>query len=418
MRTKRGFLAALSCSLASLCVMWLVADVMILGRKGWDIGLFWLLLFTALSAVFFEVYLRRERSFSRLTAVTLALALAWLALQFLLTAVKLSFLHILVMTVGAGMAAGMPLYFCVKRPTVHQHLNYLDVSVLAFGLLLLCGPYLGIGRETNLLFVLVLLLEAGAAVGLRMGSGGAQVRKATAVSLASAAVLAAAVTALVSLFSRSGAFVGRILEALAAAGRAAGDTLTRFLRWFTGLLYRPESSDTLSVVPEGPAAALIEGVQQKELVLPDWFVHLCLTAVAAAAVLFAVLLLRSLKRPAPEAPVAEAEPARMSREEGLWARWWKELKRKLRFAWTALRRRNSAAGLLVWLEAKARRQRRSRRKGETMRGFIGRMAPDGILSPLAEALDLEYYGGGGTALTAAQCRAMRRAFRQSRGKGE
>ena len=419
MRDGNGFFAALSCALSSLCVFWLIAAVMILGRRGWDIGLFWFLAAGTLSAGFFELFLKKARPVPLLAALTGLLGGAFLAFCLLWTRVPLSFLHFFVMTVGAGMAVGMPLYGCLKRPSVHQQLTYLDVTLLAFMVLLLCGEYLGIGAQTNGLFVLVLLMDAAAAVGLRMrdGGDGRSARKATLVALACAALLALAVLALVSLFSRSGGLTGSILNALAAAFGAAGQALSRFFAWLTGLFYRPETTEELDIGLSAAAVGPIEGRAQRELEVPP-AVAAVLVALVALAVLFAVVLFfRKVKTAGGKtAAVSAAAPARVSRVSGALGEKWRAFWKKLRFVWTAFRRRNSPAGLLVWLERQGKKARKGRRPEETMRQFIARMVPDGRLSPLADALDMEYYGGTEASLSPAQCRGLRRLYRKAKGE--
>lgn len=420
MRDGNGFFAALSCALSSLCIYWLIAAVLILGRRGWDLGLFWFLAATVISAAVFELLLKKARPMALVTAVTLLLGGAYLAWFIVWTQVKLSFLHIFVMTVGAGMAVGMPLYGCLKRPGIHQHLSYLDVTLLTFMVLLLCGEYLGIGAETNVLFVLVLLMDAAAAVGLRMrGSGDRRAaRMAVLSALGIAALLALAVTGLVALFSRSGGLTGRLLGALGSALQAAGGSLTRFFTWLTGLFWRPETFDTLDLPVATPSALVLEGTAQRELVIPPAVTAVLLSLVALAAIAAVVLFFRSIKTVGGSAAVAVAAgPARESRVSGALKARWAAFLKKLRFRMDALWGRNSAAGLLVWLERKAKKSHRERRRGESMREFIGRMAPDGCLSPLAEALDMEYYGGSKASLTPGQCRALRRAFAKCKAKG-
>lgn len=418
MRDGNGFFAGLSCALSSLCVYWLIAAVLILGSRGWDIGLFWFLAAAAVSAGFFELFLKKARPVPLLAVVTGLLGAAFLAFFIVWTQVKLSFLHIFVMTVGAGMSVGMPLYGCLKRPSVHQQLTYLDVTILAFIVLLLCGEYLGIGSETNLLFVLVLLMDAAAAVGLRMrdGGDGRSARKATLVALACAGLLALAVLGLVSLFSRSGGLTGSILGGLAAAFGAVGQVLTRFFTWLTGLFYRPETSETLILDPSAVELGPIEGTAQRELVIPPWVTAVLLALVALAALFAVILFFRKVKTAGGKAAaVSAATPARVSRVSGALKERWQAFLKKLRFGWQALCRRNSPAGLLVWLERQGKKARKGRRPEETMRQFIERMAPDGRLSPLADALDMEYYGGKEGCLSPAQCRALRRLYRKAKG---
>lgn len=420
MRDGNGVFAALSCSLSSMCVYWLIAAVLILGSRGWDLGLFWFLAATALSAAVFELFLKKARPLPLVAAVTVLLGGAYLAWFILWTQVKLSFLHIFVMAVGAGMAVGMPLYGCLKRPSVHQHLSYLDVTLLTFMVLLLCGEYLGIGAETNVLFVIVLLMDAAAAVGLRMRGGGDRrsARMAVLSALGIAVVLALAVTGLVSLLSRSGGLTGSLLGALGAALQALGGALTRFLTWLSQLFYRPERFEAVELPDGMPALTGIEGTAQRELVIPPAVTAVLLALVVLAAVFVVILFFRKIKTAGGSGAAAvTAPPARVSRVSGALKARWAAFLKKLHFRWDALRYRNSAAGLLVWLERKARKSRKERRPGESMRDFIGRMAPDGCLSPLADALDMEYYRGSKASLTPGQCRALRKAFVRPKAKG-
>lgn len=419
MRDGNGFFAGLSCALSSLCVYWAIAAVLILGSRGWDIGLFWFLAAAALSAGFFELFLKKERPVPLLAVLTGLLGAVFLAFFILWTQAKLSFLHILVMAVGAGMAVGMPLYGCLKRPSIHQMLSYLDVTILTFVVLLLCGEYLGIGPETNGLFVLVLLMDAAAAVGLRMrdGGDGRSARKATLVALACAGLLALAVLALVSLFSRSGGLTGSILGALSAAFQALGSALNRIFAWLAALLYRPKTQEALEL-PEGMSAlTAIEGKAQRELVIPPVVAAVLLALVVLAVIFAVVLFFRKVKTAGGKtAAVTAAAPARVSRVSGALREKWQAFLKKLRFVWEAFRRRNSPAGLLVWLERQGKKARKGRRPEETMRQFIARMAPDGRLSPLADALDMEYYGGKEAVLSPAQCRKLRQLYRKAKGE--
>ena len=95
---------------------------------------------------------------------------------------------------------------------------------------------------------------------------------------------------------------------------------------------------------------------------------------------------------------------------------WSRLADRVRIQLTYLARRNTPAGVLVWLDRRLKRRRRGRRPGETCRAFLDRAAAElpgcaQELGELARCLDQLYFGGGAPAFSPARASELRRALR-------
>jgi len=83
-----------------------------------------------------------------------------------------------------------------------------------------------------------------------------------------------------------------------------------------------------------------------------------------------------------------------------------------------LRNRNTAPGLLVWLERQMRRKRMGRKKGETAAAFLARLglqfpSCQADLHLLSQHLDRYYFGTNARDISAETIREMRRKFKQA-----
>ncbi len=418
MSDRAGFLAVCADSLTEMCLYYAVAGILIMSGRGWGLHLFWLLLWAAVCAFAFARFLRRPRPTPVLTAVTGALVLGGFGLFALMSETPLTFGYGFLLTVGAGMAAGLPLYYTLKRPKVLAHLTQLDVLIGALLLLLLTKDALGIDDGTVALTVLVLFLDAAAAIGLRMtedgGAAGGSAFKASMAALFCAAALALVIGLLSLLFSRSGAVTGGLLHAISAFFAAVGGGIERFLARLTARFARRETFDTLELDMDIPSVAALETAQE-----PMGFsvnttalgIGLILV-VLAAAVLAAVLLRRRRAVRTTVIAAAEAEEG-VSRSGGTAGVLWQRLRAALAFRWTAFRCRDTAPGILVTAERLARRRRIPRRTGESPRAFLTRLDPTGGLNDLADALDARFYGGVENPLGKKRCRELRRRLRRA-----
>lgn len=419
MSDRAGFFAGLADILTAMCVYYVVAGVLIMSERGWGLHLFWLLLCAAVCAFIFAALLKRPRGVPLLTAVTGGLVLALLGVFLLASRTPPRFGYVFMLCIGAGMAAGLPLYYCLHRPQVMRHLNHLEVLILAVLGLLLAKAALGIDNATVALMLAVLLMDAAAAVGLRMSDGESEsdkdsAFKATLVALAGAVGLALLIGLMTWIFSRSGDVTGSILYGMGAFFASIGRTVERFFEWFADRVYRRETFDAVELDTAPPSVAGAELAQDgAELSINTTAVGVVLVVLVIAAAAAAAVLLRRRRVGRREVSASVSGGAVVRRSGGGMDILWRRLCAALRFRWTAFVNRDTPGGVLLFLERTGRRLRRPRQPGETMRAFVRRMDPSGGLEELSTALDREYYGGASGTLGAKRCRELRRYIRRS-----
>lgn len=415
MKDRAGFFAGCADSLTELCAYYIVAGIFIMSNRGWGLHLGWILLCTALCGVVFSLLLRKPRSFSVLAVMAGVLFAAVLAVFMLVSLTPMKFGYIFVLAVGSGMAVGCPLNYAVNRPQMHKHLMRLDVLILVMVALLLCREALGIDVGTVALMVVVLFMDAAAAVGLRMTEGGAEdtqsAFKAIMVALGGFLGLSAVIAVLVVVFSRSGAVTGAVLRGIASGFRAVGRVFENFFRWLSSLIKIDDTTETLHLEEVPSLAELDRTGRQMGWNLDPVILAVIAGVLVLAAVIALVLYLR--KKTFVRGTKTVRSPSNtVMRRKNESATLWEKLKEALRFRWTAFLKRNTPGGVLVYTERLARRRRASRKKGESMRSFLRRMDASGGLDGLADALDREYYGGMSGTMTARSCRETRRYIRK------
>lgn len=189
--------------------------------------------------------------------------------------------------------------------------------------------------------------------------------------------------------------------------------LDRFFRWLFSLFPAPETGslnlpDPISAAG-GPAG---EAVQSSDAVL---YVLAGLVLLAGVgAILWA--LRRGGSRTRSHPPVRRGRVVDRRSPRDTLAMLWSRLADRVRFQLTYLARRNTPAGVLVWLDRRLKRRRRGRRPGETCRAFLDRAAAElpgcaQELGELARCLDQLYFGGGAPAFSPARASELRRALR-------
>ncbi len=418
MKDRTGILAALSDSLCCVCVYWIVASTMIMAGRGWTLGLGWPLLWTGLCTAAFSRLLRRPRSFNLMMALAAAAGCAALALFIAVSGVRMTGLHVFTLAVGAGMASALPMYYLVRRPSLHGHLSCLDVLLLAFAWLLLYQAGRDGADGSGLLTAAVLIVAAGAAVGLRMGSeSGAEGAKAMLVALASSAVLALAVAALIALMSRSGALTGSVVHAVGRFFRWLGGGLSSLAARFAAL-FEPQETDVIAAPVEGVAPAIVsEGTEAAASGGAPVWPGIVLAILLLAGVILAARRLCRVRITLGAENVSAGQDVRTGYIRGAARRRWQALCRALRFRAEAFMKRDTPPGLLVYVQRRAARKKQGRRAGETAREFLRRAAPDGTFDGLADDLERRWYGGGGYTLTPAQCRALRQKWTENQRRG-
>ena len=213
-----------------------------------------------------------------------------------------------------------------------------------------------------------------------------------ALSALAAALCLALALGLTAHFSESARALARaaargIWTALTALGRV----LERFFVWFFSLFPTPEALPEETVGSgAAPAASEAEELAASSPLLLT--VLLVLLAAALLALLFALLRRAGRFRLKTAALVGGAGVSRRIRRQRPLAGAFRRLAAALRFRFLAFRHRNTPAGLLLRLERRASRAGIPRRRGESCRAFVCRLAPDGCLDPLADAFDRQFYG--------------------------
>ena len=415
MMDRTGFFAAFADLMTEMCAYYVAIGVMFMAGHDWRLSLGWILLCTAVCAVFFRLLLRRARGVPLLTAITVALFGILTYAFWRLAGMPAAFGHKLALALGAGMAVGLSLYHCLRRPPMLSHLTHLDAQLLLLLILLLFAEAHAVAPGAPRLLTAVLLLDAAACVGLRMSDGGGadsgDALRASLLALAAAAVLALLILLALAVFSRSGSVTGAVLRGIGAALSAVWDAVERFAYWLVSLFGLPEEAYAPAAL--APASGEMADYSNYRVRLPVnttvLGVLLCLLVLAAA-----VAVARQLRRARVAAETGRGPSevgVRTRRRGGVAGMLWERFRAAMRFSRAAFRHRDTPGGVLVWLERRSRR-RMPRGKGESMRAFLRRLAPDGGLEELADALDREYYGGGPSAMSPRRCRELRREGRR------
>jgi hypothetical protein len=418
MTDRAGFFASCADILTAMSVYYVVAGVLIMSQRGWGLHLFWILLLAALCAAIYALVLKKPRSVSFLTVLTGGLFVLVMAAYILASTTRPAFGYVFMLAIGGGMTVGLPLYYGLNRPQIHQHLTHLDVLLLALLGLLLCREALGINSSTVGLMVIVLLMDAASAVGLRMTEGGSDdgrdAFKAMMVALVAAVVVLAVILLLTAVFSESGSATGGVLHGVGAFLSSIGSGIEKFFRRIAELFAAEEQYAPVTLDGELPSTAALSGAEGRmELSVNTTVlgIGLCVAVVAAAVAIVVIMGRKKVVRET-EASASTSDTV-VHRSGGTMGALWDMLKKAVRFRWSAFVMRNTPRGLLVILERRGRRRHTPRQTGESMGHFVRRMDASGGLDTLADALDREFYGGGGQVLSSRECRALRSYMRKA-----
>ena len=205
--------------------------------------------------------------------------------------------------------------------------------------------------------------------------------------------------------------LGRIAAWLGRVGRMLVNALGAFIYWLFSLI--PEIDNTgLSDGFEADAlpAGAVEGVTESNPIL----LYLLIAAVIVALLVMLVKLWRKVNVRGQTRVVRTARTVEVQRNP-LWQvflKYFRKVAERVSYELTYLRSRNTAAGLLVWLERKIKRG-----KGETSAAYLLRVAekiPDcgDELLVLSRCLDRLYYGGG-DGLDTDRVKAMRKSIQSA-----
>ncbi len=305
---------------------------------------------------------------------------------------------------------GIAVYRALRPVGLTKLLTQIDVLVLCtVGVAVICLN--GSVNQRNLLaYLLTLLLSLCATLFMRIFEGGGSVLYGSRLrgALLCCGILGG-VGLLLLVFVRflaesSRSAVSVTVRLVLNALQALGGLLGRFFAWLATLV--PVDETAVPVDPLAPAGGA-DMSPSAENVLFDPTLLTILGGVLAVAVIAAlVLLVIKLRKTRIHLAASQAQPitpVERTRQPGALRRRISALLFALRFRLHFLVYRGTPSGMLVWLSRWGTRNKMPRVAGETPRAYLMRLAAvpgfegdDALrqsLATLANALDLQYYGG-------------------------
>lgn len=225
-----------------------------------------------------------------------------------------------------------------------------------------------------------------------------------------------AVVFVLLISGRAAQLLTRFTAWLLQVAKAVADGLGAFFLWFFSLFPEVEG-DLGGDAFEGPSlpSGNMEGLTESNGIL----LYILIGLFIAALLFLLVRMWRKVQLQGVRRVRATAKPVVVKRRS-LWSVLRQLLGRiagRVGFELHYLRSRNTAAGLLVWLQRNMRRKRMGRKRGETVSGFLCRVAqrlPDCTeeLQDLSKCLDRRFFGSGDE-LPPETVRQMRKKLRKA-----
>ena len=362
------------------------------------------------------LFLRRPRSIPALAVFNAALWALSLCALFLFTARLSGWASVVLAVLFVLTSLARALHFSQNSARLSTHLIHVDMLALTLLWLALAAQDVLLTHPSYLsLQLIVFLLCLLCAVALRVGgdgSGRVLVGAPVAGGLLSAGMLGGLIMIvflLIRLFAdHSRTAVEHLIHGLTAGLSALWQGLLAVLTWFFSLFPDKGAEDADLLLP--PVDSFPDG----EVVIDEFKLDprllWALGGLAAAAVLALLLValfhLRHSKLSLRKiGGIAPAPIRRRKLQSGLKKRL-SALWHTLCFHVTAFRRRNTPAGVLVWLERRMKKAGMPRLSGETHRAFLLRISPE--LKPLAQTLDMQFFSTGKASISRIECRRLRR----------
>ena len=361
-------------------------------------------------------FLRKPRPIPALAGLNVALLAGTLFVVFRFSATLTGWVATAFTVLFLLISVARTFQFAWSPVTLSAQLIHADLLFLALVWLALSAQPLLADRPDYLALQLaVLLLNLACAVALRVGGGtegSVLVGAPVAGGLLSVGLLAGLMVVLLilvrTLAGHSRTAVDTIAAGITSGAAALWDAINRFFTWLFSLLPKPDLAQ--SALPEATLPSMDESGALEEAVLDPTILYIAGAVVLVLAVIGAVLLLirfRHSKLTLGKVGGVSAPPVRRKKLRGALGRRLEALMAELRFRVLAFRKRDTPAGVLVWLEGRMKKAGAPRLPGETPRAFLLRLPLD--LSSLADLLDAQYYGSKGEGyLSPAQCRDLRR----------
>lgn len=199
-------------------------------------------------------------------------------------------------------------------------------------------------------------------------------------------------------------------------GKLAADGIGAFFLWFFSLFPEVEG-DLGGDAFEGPSlpSGNMEGLTESNGIM--LYILIGLFIVGLLVVLVRVWRKVQLQGTRQIRPTAKRIVLKRRSLKDVVLQFFRKLARRVGFELHYLRSRNTAAGLLVWLQRKMRRKRMGRQRGETVSGFLCRVSERlphcaEELQALSQCLDRRFFGDGDD-LPAETVRQMRKNLRKA-----
>lgn len=408
-KSRSDILAIAGESLTLPVVMWIAAATLIVRDKTAPFPGVWMIcVFCAVSMLVFLSVLKKERSITFLAILSAVMFAA--ALTALLSAYKgsIGFGYVLGAVLIAASAVFGTLNYCVTKQTLSRHISIFDVCVLAVIWVFLNLSVIKISALSLILIIAVLIIDMSGAAALRMSEGGMNegVGKAFALSAVCSCAAAGVIFLLSMLLSGSGNAVQAVINAVTGFFTVIWHAIEAFFNWLSQFFTYGGPEEVLL-----PEMSAMEGAQEaviEETSVDPLIPAVIVSAVLAALVVIIIFRLRKTRIKIKTTAYGSVTVTKTKRKKHAFGAKWCALLKKLIFKKNAFIYRNTPPGVLVWLEKKAKKEKQPRRAGESIREFIGRVAPGKEYEELTSDLERNLYGGRGYALSVSQCRRLKK----------
>lgn len=410
MRSKAGYIALTGECLTMGAVLWTVQATLLQKDADPSVpGLAVVLALTLFNMFVFLLILRKEISVTVLAACSAVVLALNITAHLLIYQGSHGFGYVMSVILVAGVTVFVPLYYCMNEMPLFRHLVHIDVMVFTLLWLFLVLPVVKISTVSIVCAAVVVLIDIGGAVVMRMSEGGMSegIGRAFALAVGSAGVAAVVIFLLVKIFSRSQGITGAVLGGIRAFFVKIWELLQGFFEWLAQFARPVESDVSMEAMPQ-------VSIESDDAIMTQAGFDPTILAIAfgAAAVIIVLILVIRFRKSRISFQMKKVGSSAIVRKKTKR----KSVGRCKRFAdWLMFRKnafvfRNTPKGVLVWLERRSARKKQPRKAGESIRAFTERISPDGTLTALADALDAQLYGGRPYRLTPQECRDIKKRF--------
>lgn len=413
MKTRAELFAYYAESLAASAILWIAAvSFLMLNAEAPLPGVFWILGMTLAAATVYILVLRRGITVASLAVVSAFLLAGEITALILLYTGSVTFGYVMTCILMAGVSVYVPMYLSMKKQLLAKHMTFIDVTIGAFVWLMVFYTSISPDTFSILCIIAVTVMNVAAAIGLRMSEEGMEegIGRAFALAAGASAAAAGVVFLLVKLFSGSGSVTEAVFRGIRNFFLKIGSLIERFIGWLASLMPEPEPEAAAEAAPAG-------GMAVGEVDMTEVAVNPVIPAVVIGAVILIIVILILRKSARTRISLSaglkmQQSGVRIRRKKRNHFSRWKKFFEEIKFRIRSVLERNTSPGVLVWLERKALKRKIPRERGESIREFTLRLAPEGELIPLTEDLEGKLYGGRNYTLSTKDCRMVRKEMKK------